>query len=789
MSFKKCVCFFVVLLIMIFPLTALGVSAENDENLALNKGYTIEYDSPIENGYPKMVHNENDIKLTDGKKANLDSHNSAWFRLYRGTKNIITLDLEDVCAVKSVSIGQLQLKKAGIMCSRYVYVAVSEDGEKFATVGSVTDKNSVTSENTKKITHNVILDNYYRARYVRLTFSNDVFTYNDEIEVMGSEDVTKGVSAEPDPEPEYINAFPTDIDGVKNIVLMYCGDYNRGENTTIGKITEEELLPYFAYVDKSGQPEDTMFDSMLFLPLHPVANGSNNTEEYSFGKKTGWEIYIKSVMGKDSNTNSNTNIAALDNLVEEYGAQLGISEDYKYPVYISCPFIHLSDNEFGEINGEMITPSSFESRDKIVKWFVDLIISSFNEADFKNVKLNGIYWHDEVVSYGLTEYEDELIKSFNEYVDTKGLSSIWIPYYCAPGYETWKELGFDAAVLQSGYAFGDNEETGEKFPEVVDDTLAQAKKYGLGMEIETSGTLTDDKTDGFDRYYKYLHSAYSNGLMENGLCMYYQGGGPGAFYNCAKTSNPKARMAYDLTYRYINKTFTSYAPVIEEEDIFIILNKNSKISCNLPIKDEDTANGFLKTVNLTAAQNIKMSVDGPFVVLNASDDFVGEDSFSFQVSDGFNQTDLITVKVLVVEDSLKIKDVNSQLKENSAVIYDEQGQKTGTEDDAFEVVVDKEGKISNVGGFNNSVPDGGYIVAAIGSAQEYLKAYAKEGRDTLYDKLTKTFTIMGEKLDTDSNTKSTDLPTGVIIGAGVLVIIGISVFVIIKKSKKERYNQ
>ncbi|PKM63338.1 MAG: hypothetical protein CVU97_00770 [Firmicutes bacterium HGW-Firmicutes-21] len=549
---KKIICL-VILLIFILQLSTALVSAYSDINLAYKKNYSIEYDSPIENGFPNLVHKDEDKKLTDGIKAKENNiEDDRWLVLYRGTALTVTIDLGIVCAVKSVSLEQLQAKSEGVFCARYVHVAVSVDGKKFGTVGSRCDEKSITLNDNTKIKHAVSFDKYYKARYVRLIFSNDVWGFVDEIEVFGTTDSSVGINATVDKPTEYPNAFCSDIDGLENILLMYSGRYNRGQFSNIGMNSYNSLLPYFAYINTNGQPVDTLFDGMLFLPLNP---GSSSANIFSFSKKTGWQIYLDSIIG----TADNVNITALNKLVGDYKEQFTLGSDYKYPIYISVPYIELSDNVvFGDIDGKTITPSNLENRVKIVKWFVDSIISSFNAAGFKNIQLNGMYWHHELVPYHISEHEDNLIKAYNDYVHTKGLSSIWIPYYCAPGFETWRELGFDAATLQSGYAFigQGSEVVGEKLPGVVNDSLTQAKKYGLGMEVETDGNLNGNE-EGFNRYNTYLHTAYINGITKKGLTMYYQGGGPGVFYQCAYSYNPRTREAYDLTYRFIKKTYFS----------------------------------------------------------------------------------------------------------------------------------------------------------------------------------------------------------------------------------------
>ncbi len=559
---------FVVLAINSFLMPFLiNGEALSDINLALSKNYTIEYESPIENGFPLLVQDDTVNKLTDGKRAAASEDDDNWLILYRGTSIIITVDLGGMCAVKDVKLGQLQAKAMGIYTSRYLHASVSEDGVNFGTVGSLFVKNSITQGGTKRITNEIDFGKYYRARYVRIVFSSDVWTYTDEIEVFGLQNSGVGDSVPSDPTTEYRNSLATDVDGLHNILLMYCGKYVRGRISEIGMNTYEELLPYFAYVDKNGLPVDTMFESMLFLPIDP------GSTEGSFSHKNGWQYYLDNVIG----ANDNINLTALNRLVGDYKEQFNLGRDYTYSVYISVPYINISSSSFGVIDGQTVVPNDLAGRVRIIKWFIDSVIAAFASAGLENIQLNGFYWHHELVPYHSSNYEDALIKSFTTYAREKGYSSIWIPYYLASGFETWEELGFDAAVLQSGYAFigqGSNV-IGEKLPSVVDDSLMMAKKYGLGMEIETSGRLMYDP-EGLYRYKKYIHSAYINGLMENGLTIFYQDGGPGVYYNCAYSSG-QGREGYELTYSFLKGTYSTYIPAFDDDDRFIIIKQGEQI--------------------------------------------------------------------------------------------------------------------------------------------------------------------------------------------------------------------
>ncbi len=608
------------LLISLLP-AALYAAADGD-TLSTGKPYTVTYESPIEHAFPARAY-EPETKLTDGQTAAAASYSDpAYLKLYRGTAASVTIDLETVCAVSSVTISSLQHRAAGILCPRYLSVAVSEDGTTFGTVGKLEDKKSITLDPAQKAEQTVTLDQPYKARYVRLTFSSDVYVYVDEISVKGSADIGSAASAQADPASAPDRGFAGKIDGIGNIVLMY----------TSGAYTEEELLPYTAYIDTDGNKADTMFDAMLFLPT-----GFSN---YDYSSKAGWDKYVTEMLGKSNNTN----LTALNSLVGKLKGEMSLGEDFRYPVFLSVPF---RESKGSTVYGMPV--NSLESSSNALREVIDRLLSEFENAQFDCLELKGLYWHTELVQYNQSEYEEELIMQFNAYVHEKGLKSIWIPYYCAPGFERAVELGFDAATLQSGYAFARDDavtnEIGAIQPESVEDSAAKAKKYGLGMEFEIGNT-----EDYFDRYYKYLHTGYSTGCMENGMMMLYQS--VKGILGCAQAApDTDQRRMYDLTYLYNKGRFTAFTPVVEPGQV-IVANVGDRTSGRLSVLDEDSVSSDLKVKDMENDKSLGISIDGDgFFVLNASKSEAGQYTVRFRVTDGYNTSDTASVTVLLLGES------------------------------------------------------------------------------------------------------------------------------------------
>lgn len=603
-------------LLLSLSLTYFSAGAAGETVLSVGKPYTVAYDSQIDGAYPAKAY-EPESSLTDGVfAAKAAASDLAYLRLYRGTAVNVTIDLEAVCSVSSVEVSSLQ-SGGGVVCPRYVRVAVSEDGESFGTVGTLEDPDSATNSQARSIKHKVELDKAYRARYVRVTFSSDVHTYIDEISVYGSSDASGAASAEADA-PVEDRGFGPQIDGIGNIVLMY----------TIGNYPEEQLLPYLLYVDAEGNTTDTMFDAMLFLP----SGGSN----YDYTASEGWDKYLTDMLGAAGNTN----LTALNSLVGKHKEELG---GKKYPVFLSVPFLAPGSKYF-----DGVKPDSLENRSKIIQAFVDKMIDRFNASGFDNLELKGLYWHEELIQYTISNYEEELVKQFNEYVHGKGLKTIWIPYFGAPGAERAVELGFDCATLQSGYAFGRDANTvaeiGEATPKAVEDSAAEAKKYGLGMEFE----LDLGQSNFLDRYYKYVHTGYKTGCMNGHMMMLYQS--VSGIYGCAyATKGSNQRQVYEMTYQYIKGTFTSYQPEIAPNQ-YIVAAIGSRSTGKLEVTDSDTVRGSLALAEASIPEGLPFEVKGTGnYLLNAVSAQPGSYEVTFSVTDGYNVSEPMTVKILLYD--------------------------------------------------------------------------------------------------------------------------------------------
>lgn len=602
--------------LLLVPFSAFAVDAA-DEVISVGKSYTVEYYTAVENAFPKKAYKK-EKKLTDGIVAKNDSmSDSAWTEFYRGTAVQVTVDLGEVMAVTGATLGELQYNSAGIWCSRYLEIYVSENGTDFGLVGRTENNNFITQTQKKRIEFKVTLDKAYKARYVRAVFSSDVFTYVDELSIFGGKDASNAASAEKTVIPE--KEIGGDIDGINSICLMY----------TATNYTPETIKPYFAYVDKTGKVVDTMFDAMLFLGM-PVTSSADG-----FMRQNDMKSFVSVAMG------ANNNMGALNTVVGQLKSELGLADDFKYPIFFSVPNIGIYSDSFGEIDGQKVSSNNLDNRTKIVKWYIDYVEEQFKASNFDNLTLKGFYWFAESIDYAHSNYEPALVKNFNDYSHEKGYKTMWIPFYSSAGIDVAKDLGFDSVTMQSGYAFNGGEETGSAAPQVCKDAAIAAKRFGLnGLEFEVDCYVNDYAK----RFEKYVNAAYGAGLMEKGMITMYQVGDH--LYQSSKgTFN---RSVYDLTYEFISGKYTECAPVIEG-DITITVKQGDFERGKFVVKDEDTSAANLEVVNLQKIEGLYIEAYGNGRInVEAAKATPGTYETTLAVTDGTNVSNTIKVTIVVL---------------------------------------------------------------------------------------------------------------------------------------------
>lgn len=650
---KKFLTLLIVALLVIFCLPA--SAEEYDMNLAEGLKYTIKTGEPVTDSYANYVEGGtrfdiNNGQLTDGKTAPNSASSEGWYKAFRAQSRIITFDLGQVCAISHIEAGFLHQKPAGIYAPRYINVRLSDDGESFGTVAMQDTGIDLTDTVTSRRGVSVSLSKIYSARYVEIEFSSDIFTFCDEIRIIGSKTLSGNeAKAKPDAEKSP-KGYVTELNGGSDIIKLYNGYYQ--PNDQIGILSEEDMLPYVAYIDTDGKIAGLMFDAVAFVPCHgdyPSGGRLVKTNGKSGAVMSDWELYF------DYTFKEGQDLDALDKVVARVYSELGIKGKYK--VYLTLPYpTVLNDKPFGDINGDGSNEycKTLAERVNIVKWYADKCIAQFKENNYANIELAGFYWLREEINYSDSDHEAELVKEINKYLDKKKLTCIFDPFYLSTGFDHWEELGFDAAVMQPNVAFSNTDYFNLS---MLSEFAESVYNNHLGVEIETnepSYFRGDDYLKAGFNYESYLYYGSTTGYM-NALKTYYQGSNPGSFYDfCyADVKTPKGiylRRLYDITYNFIHGVYKNEAPTISVDDIELV-SGDSRVTAEMNITDEDSYWGDIKVEFTAMPEHGRVTVAGSnkMLVFRADEGYVGNDSFTLYVTDGFNKSEEITVNVTVHE--------------------------------------------------------------------------------------------------------------------------------------------
>ncbi|GIP35051.1 DUF4855 domain-containing protein [Paenibacillus sp. J2TS4] len=545
----------ILMALTVVPAVGLSQSAipdnENLMNLALGKSYTLETPYPRDPHFSNVEAAHKDEagkKLTDGEYGGTTFSSGKYVgSIWQGSR-IVTIDLEQISTVQDISVSVLQDLPVGIFFPKQVRYSISRNGKTWENLDTV--HNEISTTETGPLTQKLTLRGINKvARYVKLEVAVDSWMFMDEIEIWGTPD-RSGRPLTPSPQGpkdkiKYPQSGTEQTGGIGHEVLIYTGEWAYEPADWIS-FSKDDFKPYVSYVDADMNRVDYMFDSYLFLPYAPLMDGANFGP--TAGKPTAkahFESYLDRLFRDDYE------LGALNEAVKEAKAELG-NPSYKAKVAIAIPYPRTDQNDFGDVDGDGISENmkvsevgeeqALASRDKVVRWFVDEVYDRWEQAGYTDIELASFYWYNEFVAYQLSEMDGQLIRKAGDYVRSKGARLQWIPYYFGRGWDEWKDIGFDSALMQPNYMFHNTS------AERVDAIAQAARAHGMGVEIEMSDAVLTDPAMR-DKYYTYLDKGVQHGYMTGSYNAYYQQ--VKTLLQAAQSGDPDAREVYDRTYQFI----------------------------------------------------------------------------------------------------------------------------------------------------------------------------------------------------------------------------------------------
>jgi len=213
-----------------------------------------------------------------------------------------------------------------------------------------------------------------------------------------------------------------------------------------------------------------LFDAFLFLHQRAVSGRAtmNGTTD-----RADWEGQLDTwfAPGRD--------LQALDQAIE--AAQQQHRPVAPRQVMLSIPYPHQQVSDFGDVDGDGISEdlSTAESRTKVAQWYIAEAQRRFASAGFRHLELWGLYWMNE----GASDADIAVVRQFSDAVHAAGKRMLWIPWFMASGWERWREMGVDVAIMQPNYAFLTTHGGKVRRNRLVVNARA-AQREGLGVEIE-----------------------------------------------------------------------------------------------------------------------------------------------------------------------------------------------------------------------------------------------------------------------------------------------------------------
>ncbi len=561
--------------------------------------------------------------MTDGKfSGNTDIHNGTFFKFNAGGGRTLIFDLQHISSVEKVTASFTQLVSWGVKAPQIIQVCVTEDGKTWYEAGIMQRYGNAENELCK---YELKLPKKVKARYVSLKFSVETWAGCDEVEVFGTTSVSSAKSPKAAGLEEITNISDKRIEpsadilnGAKDTCLLY-------HNTSDG-YKVNDLIPYLAYVDENGKMQDVMFDSFLFLFMSKFPSGGY---PYSNGVKSDWEWALNDVFGDGKN------IKALDEAAAQVKQELGLGSDYKYKVILSLYYPSKEITHFGDVDGDGVSEDFSKAEDviKALDWYINLTDETFNAQNFQNIELVGYYWFHETINSDDSD-SLQIINAASDMVHAKGKDFCWIPYYASNGYNSWKEYGFDVAVMQPNYVF----KLDTPFTNVISCAELTAL-YGMGVEMEICSDSLNN-LQFFKKYMQYVAGGTEFGYMNDCIIMYYQE--MFAFRDACNSGSVMGRMIYDSTYHFI-KGDLKYQPDAITGTAETL--KDTPVSGEFEFVDDKLRE--FKISEMPEHGTVTINNDGSYTFYPEKG-FTGEVTFSFVYSEYLGWSDncevVITVK-------------------------------------------------------------------------------------------------------------------------------------------------
>lgn len=511
-------------------------------NLALNQPYTVtaQWPDPLFASVQQRLF-PNNGQLTNGQIGTTNFLDPQWVGFYRQYGHSVVVNLGKPENIRGVSLDFLQNSGAGITFPGHVTYYVSQNGvtwQKEGTVASTagTWSTAIQTQPFEETSLNV------NAQYVMARFNVAIWAFADQFSVYGYPTANpKAYTPQGSPLPQspprgYLTSTSAGSGGVNNVLLAYADGYGAS-----GTWTQADWAPMLTNLSSSGQPKGNMFDSVLFQPYGTLPTTA-----------AGWSGYVSNLFTPGIQLSSlNQAVAA----AHPPGSNPGFQEK----VVISIPGTDSNPSAFGAVSpsGQNLnmdpaavgSEAAYQAKKTAIHWYIRQVLAAWKQAHFQNLQLAGFYWEPESVDFAV-QFDKRLILNTSKQIHSHGLRFYWIPFYGAYGVPQWKQLGFDAVMIQPNVSFNWSMAPEPRFASVAQ----MAQYYGTGVEIEAHWDVTSVYTNlaqiAQNKYFDYFTAGHVFGFAGNVVKGYYENSM--TLVTAYQSTNPFYHQVYSNTGLFIN---------------------------------------------------------------------------------------------------------------------------------------------------------------------------------------------------------------------------------------------
>lgn len=317
-------------------------------------------------------------------------------------------------------------------------------------------------------------------------FINCANTYAENFEVVHTYNKALAENAEL---KEVVESISNETD---HLLLMYYGRTNRRH------WTPSELRSTLIHTHKTGRKKgltEWFFPSLLYVEFAYTNPDDNVGYKFAYNQQSGtararkvdWMWLHDRYFSEATVNGENEGLRALEQSISALKAEFG-NPPRRHKVVLTLPDPYYDAAEWGTIDNDTIDTRVDADRIKALKWFIDLLIATFNSKGYQNFDLEGFYWGEE--NMDTPNGTETILANIGEYVQNKGYRFYWIPSAHAKGRWEWQTNKMNDSYLQTGYTWKPAMSEIE-MRELYEDAV----RHGMGMEFEVGWQLFPDTSD------------------------------------------------------------------------------------------------------------------------------------------------------------------------------------------------------------------------------------------------------------------------------------------------------